>query len=571
MRSICCIESLSRRNVLAFRDSPCASRSPLKATPARRRGLPSRGTTPGCPQYTPGYPFLQDGRPVGWDMPLFKSFFRRADLKLLAAGQLGYLFTYLLSPEAALWLTLALLLSVLSLVWARIRCATAEPVWPESQPISELPFVSIQLATYSEPPDVVCKTLDTLSRIDYPNFEVLVLDNNTSEEALYAPVREHCSQLGSRFRFCHFEGVSGAKAGALNIATELASPATEIILVLDADYCVAPEILREGLKYFATPDIALVQFPQAYRNASETCGLTWEYRHFFNVYMNVANKLNTVLSTGTALLIRKAALQSVGGWPTRTLTEDAELGLRLHKAGLRAVYVPQVVSRGLMPTDLPSLKAQRRRWVLGNAQSLGRLLKHPALSPRRKLMMLLQLTAWCNPLGLCTAAILTGLVAEAIAPGPRSTAVLAMSMLSTACYLLGTLLFFLLSALRHKGSLWAGCMSYLVHLGMFWEGAFAWGEIFLKSDRRFVRTNKFLEPSAMGRDFTAMLTTVGLTAALWWLLPATSAAGVCLALACLILVSRAALLCSLNRIHERTTALLAKEVDGVHVTSAPLG
>jgi cellulose synthase/poly-beta-1,6-N-acetylglucosamine synthase-like glycosyltransferase len=507
-------------------------------------------------------------------MKKIKSLPRRADLRLMVISQVGYVSAYLVSPTLSLWLGALLLLAVLLMLYGRLRCAARKTPWPARTASRAKPFISIQIATYSEPPEVVCKTLDTLATLNYPNYEVIVLDNNTPDPALYEPVRRHCQRLGSRFRFFHFDGIEGAKAGALNLATELAHPSTETLLVLDADYCASPELLNEGLSYFAEPDIALVQFPQAYRNCHEDCGLTWEYRHFFNVYMTCANACNTVLSTGTVLFLKKIALQAAGGWPTTTLTEDAELGLRLHQAAQRAVYVPQVTSRGLMPTDLESLRAQRRRWVLGNAQSLRRLLMHPALSARRKAMMFLQLTAWCNPLALCAAGLTTGLLARASGAGWQSLALLGLSATALTVYLVGMAAFFMLASLRHGGSWRTGILSYLVHLGMAWEGAFCWGEIFVEGDKSFIRTSKFLQDSRLAAQALAWIGCGLVAVAIWYGFAVMSSPVVTLCATAMLplLLGRAVLLFTLERVRCRTVALLeAERRGGVRLETACMG
>jgi cellulose synthase/poly-beta-1,6-N-acetylglucosamine synthase-like glycosyltransferase len=98
--------------------------------------------------------------------------------------------------------------------------------------------------------------LDSLNRLSHPDYEVIVLDNNTSDPALYEPVRRHCQKLGSKFRFYHYDGVEGAKAGALNISLGLVDKRTEVILVLDADYQVQPGILEAGLTHFVDSSVA---------------------------------------------------------------------------------------------------------------------------------------------------------------------------------------------------------------------------------------------------------------------------------------------------------------------------
>ena len=132
------------------------------------------------------------------------------------------------------------------------------------------PRVSIHVPTYNEPPAMVIETLNALARLDYDNFEVIVLDNNTADPAVWRPVEAHCAQLGRRFRFFHFDGVKGFKAGALNEALALTDPGAEFIAVIDSDYQVEPFWLRRAMPYFASPEIALVQGPQDYRDGRDS-------------------------------------------------------------------------------------------------------------------------------------------------------------------------------------------------------------------------------------------------------------------------------------------------------------
>ena len=85
--------------------------------------------------------------------------------------------------------------------------------------------MSIHLACYNEPPEMVILTLDSLAALDYENFEVLVIDNNTKDEEVWKPVEEHCEKLGTRFRFFHLDPWPGFKAGALNFGLEANRPA----------------------------------------------------------------------------------------------------------------------------------------------------------------------------------------------------------------------------------------------------------------------------------------------------------------------------------------------------------
>ncbi|HET8941764.1 MAG TPA: glycosyltransferase, partial [Rudaea sp.] len=86
------------------------------------------------------------------------------------------------------------------------------------------PFVSIHLACCNEPPEMVNLTLDSLAALDYENFEVVVIDNNTRRDEVWKPVEEHCAKLGSRFRFFHLNPWPGFKAGALNFGLKQTDP-----------------------------------------------------------------------------------------------------------------------------------------------------------------------------------------------------------------------------------------------------------------------------------------------------------------------------------------------------------
>src|SRR4029077_1731134 len=91
---------------------------------------------------------------------------------------------------------------------------------PRYQPSATPPKVSLHVPAYNEPAEMLIETLDALARLEYPDFEVLVIDNNTRDEAVWRPVEAHCARLGARFRFFHVAPLAGFKAGALNFALE---------------------------------------------------------------------------------------------------------------------------------------------------------------------------------------------------------------------------------------------------------------------------------------------------------------------------------------------------------------
>jgi exo-beta-1,3-glucanase (GH17 family)/cellulose synthase/poly-beta-1,6-N-acetylglucosamine synthase-like glycosyltransferase len=238
-----------------------------------------------------------------------------------------------------------------------------------------LPMVSIHVPAYNEPPEMMIETLDALAALDYPCFEVLVIDNNTKDPAIWQPVEAHCAKLGPRFRFFHKAPLSGFKAGALNFALQQTAAEAEIVAVIDSDYQVHPRWLRDLCPQFLNPEIAIVQAPQDYRDTQENAFKAMayaEYRGFFYIGMIVRNERNAIIQHGTMTMVRRNVLEQVDGWAQWCITEDAELGLRIFEAGLAATYIPQSYGRGLMPDTFIDYKKQRFRWAYGSVQIMRR-------------------------------------------------------------------------------------------------------------------------------------------------------------------------------------------------------
>ncbi len=245
--------------------------------------------------------------------------------------------------------------------------------------------VSIHVPCYNEPPAMVIETLDALARLEYPDFEVLVIDNNTRDEAVWRPVEAHCLALGPRFRFFHVAPLDGFKAGALNFALARTASDAAVIAVIDSDYVVAPGWLRELMPAFGNPRLAIVQAPQDYRDPLESAfkaSCYAEYAGFFHIGMVTRNERNAIIQHGTMTLVRRDALDAVGGWAEWCITEDAELGLRLLERGWEATYIPRSYGQGLMPDNFADFRKQRFRWAYGAMQILRRHAR--AILPRQQ-------------------------------------------------------------------------------------------------------------------------------------------------------------------------------------------
>ena len=238
---------------------------------------------------------------------------------------------------------------------------------------TRFPKVSIHLPCYSEPPEMLKLTLDSLAALDYPDFEVVVVDNNTKNPELWKPVLEHCSKLGPRFKFYHLGRWPGAKAGALNFALAVTDPAAEVIGVINSDYIVDKDWLSALVPHFENPKVGWVQAPQDHREWEGDLFkefINWEYAGFFDIGMVARNEDNAIIQHGTMTLLRRAAIETVGGWGEWCIVEDAELGLRLLADGYDAVYLSERFGRGLTPDNFTAYKKQRFRWAYGAVQIL---------------------------------------------------------------------------------------------------------------------------------------------------------------------------------------------------------
>jgi Glycosyl transferase family group 2 len=236
----------------------------------------------------------------------------------------------------------------------------------------ELPFVSLHVPAHNEPPDMVIDTLRCLLRLDYPRYEVILIDDNTDDERLWRPVEAWCAQHG--VKFAHLADWPGYKSGALNYALrELTDDAAEVIGVVDSDYQIEPGFLRGCAPAFVEPWVGFIQCPQDYRdwqNAPYYRRLYYSYKYFFAISQPSRNEHDGAIFAGTMGLIRRVALEQLGGWDEWCITEDAELSLRLLRAGWHGLHMDQTWGRGIMPLTFEGLKGQRYRWCFGGIQIL---------------------------------------------------------------------------------------------------------------------------------------------------------------------------------------------------------
>ena len=291
---------------------------------------------------------------------------------------------------------------------------------PESEAGDYRPRVSIQLPCYAEPPELVMETMNRLAALDYDDYEVLVCDNNTADEALWRPLEAHAALLNRRmgrevFRFFHVAPLPGAKAGALNWLMSRMDPRAELIAVIDADYYSEPDFLSRLVPFFRGPSLAYLQTPHDYRDFQQSPYLSACYAEYMpnnKIDMLGVHEYGGAFTIGTMCILRARVLRQVGGWAEWCLTEDSEISVRMRAAGYRGIYLGETFGRGLIPTTFDDYKKQRFRWTAGPVQQLRRHWKlfrpHPLARRMPGWTKLLEVLRCIAPLR-SLAALVTGL------------------------------------------------------------------------------------------------------------------------------------------------------------------
>jgi exo-beta-1,3-glucanase (GH17 family)/cellulose synthase/poly-beta-1,6-N-acetylglucosamine synthase-like glycosyltransferase len=277
------------------------------------------------------------------------------------------------------------------------------------------PKVSIHIPAYFEPVEMLKQTLDAVSRLNYPNFECVVIINNTPDPAFWQPIQDHCRTLGERFIFINAEKVEGFKAGALRLAMARTAADAEVIGIIDADYVVHPDWLKDLMPAFADPRVGIVQAPQDHRDGDNSLMhyiMNGEYAGFFDIGMVERNEHNAIIVHGTMCLMRRAAMEAVGNWSSDTICEDTDLGLSMIEQGWITHYTNTRYGHGLLPDTYEAFKKQRHRWAYGGFQIVKKHWRRflpgaSRLSPDQKREFTL---GWLNWLGAESLGVLVALL-----------------------------------------------------------------------------------------------------------------------------------------------------------------
>ncbi len=265
---------------------------------------------------------------------------------------------------------------------------------------ARLPTVDVFVCTYDEGGAVLEPTLVGCQSITVPHT-TYVLDDGRRPK-----VRELAERLGAVY--VTRPDNAGAKAGNINHALPLTDG--ELILFLDADHVPRHDILDATVGYFSDPDVALVQTPHDFYNrdsVQHTRTVRHEQTLFYEVIAPGKDRDNAMFWCGSATVVRRRALEEVGGVLTDTVAEDFHTTIAMHARGWRTRYHGEVLVQGLAPNDLAAFLLQRLRWARGNLR-VFRTRENPltcrGLTGRQRLSYFASLFTYFN--GLQRAALL---------------------------------------------------------------------------------------------------------------------------------------------------------------------
>ncbi|GAB4411418.1 MAG: hypothetical protein OHK0039_16600 [Bacteroidia bacterium] len=210
-----------------------------------------------------------------------------------------------------------------------------------------------------EPYDMIERTLEAMVAVTYPH------ENYLCDEANDPYLIDLCARLGVHHVY-RGPQKPDAKAGNINYAL-IHHARGEIAIVLDPDHIPVPEFIDRVLPYFEDDKIGYVQCVQAYYNVGESFiakGAAEQTYHFYGPMMMSMNSYETVQAIGANCAFRRTALDSIGGHAPG-LSEDMHTAMRIHAAGWKSVYVPEALTRGLVPATLSAYYKQQLKWARG--------------------------------------------------------------------------------------------------------------------------------------------------------------------------------------------------------------
>ncbi|HET9628377.1 MAG TPA: glycosyltransferase [Novosphingobium sp.] len=224
----------------------------------------------------------------------------------------------------------------------------------------------IFITTWNESTEILRHTLLAAKQVKHAR-QIWLLDDGCRPE-----MEELARAL--QVRYLSRTDRSHAKAGNLNNALKHSD--ASFVAIFDCDHAPSPEFLERTLGHFVDPGVAFVQTPQDFynvdsfqhRGTAQSREAWHEQTLFYRVIQAGKDRWNATFFCGSCAIMRRAALDDIGGFATGTITEDMHTSLRFHKNGWRAVYHAEALAFGLSPANLEQYDTQRLRWGRGAMQ-----------------------------------------------------------------------------------------------------------------------------------------------------------------------------------------------------------
>ncbi|MER1961735.1 UDP-forming cellulose synthase catalytic subunit, partial [Proteus vulgaris] len=240
---------------------------------------------------------------------------------------------------------------------------------PLPKDISQWPTVDIYIPTYNESLDVVRDTVLAAQAIDYPQdkMKVYILDDGSREE-----FKQFAGDVG--VTYIEREVHDHAKAGNLNHAMGLTDG--ELICVFDCDHISTRIFLQATVgSFLEDPKLALIQTPHYFyspdpfeRNLSAAKDAPHEGALFYGPVQRGNDNWNATFFCGSCAVMRRSALEEIGGIAVETVTEDAHTALKLQRLGWNSAFIDIPLAAGLATERLALHVNQRIRWARGMTQ-----------------------------------------------------------------------------------------------------------------------------------------------------------------------------------------------------------
>ena len=263
------------------------------------------------------------------------------------------------------------------------------------------PFVTIMIPAHNEE-YVIANTVENVLAIDYPNFEIIVIDDRSSDNTA-SVIKDLEAKYDKVVAFVRDKEAFPGKSAVLNDAMALAKG--DAILVFDADATVEPDFLNKLMPKLEPADVGAVQARKIIRNKDYNF-LTRCQNNEYTLDTHFQEGRDAVKGAvelrGNGELIKRVALEDIGGWNNYTITDDLDMSTRLHIKGWDIRFCPEAVvyEEGIVYV-LPLFR-QRRRWLEGTIRRyleyFGEAMRSQKMSLRARLDMAIYITQFVMPL-----------------------------------------------------------------------------------------------------------------------------------------------------------------------------